>query len=109
MNIRLYIWQRGTAALLAPMVLVHLAVIFYASRQGLSAAEILGRTRGSLAWGSFYGAFVVAAAIHAAIGIGNILSEWTPMGDKTARGLSLLFGLFLFVVGMRAVFAVVLA
>ena len=107
MNIRLYIWQRGTAALLAPMVLVHLAVIFYASRQGLSAAEILGRTRGSLAWGSFYGAFVVAAAIHAAIGIGNILSEWTPMGDKTARGLSLLFGLFLFVVGMRAVFAVV--
>ncbi len=109
MNIRLYIWQRGTAALLAPMVLVHLAVIFYATRQGLSAAEILGRTRGSLAWGSFYGAFVVAAAIHAAIGIGNILSEWTPMGDKTARGLSLLFGLFLFVVGMRAVFAVVLA
>jgi fumarate reductase subunit C len=109
MNIRLYIWQRGTAALLAPMVLVHLAVIFYATRQGLSAAEILGRTRGSLAWGSFYGAFVVAAAIHAAIGIGNILSEWTPMGDKTARGLSLLFGLFLFVVGMRAVFAVVSA
>jgi fumarate reductase subunit C len=107
MNIRLYIWQRGTAALLAPMVLVHLAVIFYATRQGLSAAEILGRTRGSLAWGSYYGAFVVAAAIHAAIGIGNILSEWTPMGDKTARGLSLLFGLFLFVVGMRAVFAVV--
>jgi fumarate reductase subunit C len=107
MNIRLYIWQRGTAALLAPMVLVHLAVIFYATRQGLSAAEILGRTRGSLAWGSFYGAFVVAAAIHAAIGIGNILSEWTPLGDKTARGLSLLFGLFLFVVGMRAVFAVV--
>ena len=107
MNIRLYIWQRGTAALLAPMVLVHLAVIFYATRQGLSAAEILGRTRGSLAWGSFYGAFVVAAAIHAAIGIGNVLSEWTPMGDKTARGLSLLFGLFLFVVGMRAVFAVV--
>ena len=109
MNIRLYIWQRGTAALLAPMILVHLAVIFYATRQGLSAAEILGRTRGSLAWGSFYGAFVVAAAIHAAIGIGSILSEWTPMGDKTARGLSLLFGLFLFVVGMRAVFAVVLA
>ena len=107
MNIRLYIWQRGTAALLAPMVLVHLAVIFYATRQGLSAAEILGRTRGSLAWGSYYGAFVVAAAIHAAIGIGNILSEWTPMGDKTARGLSLLFGLLLFVVGMRAVFAVV--
>jgi fumarate reductase subunit C len=107
MNVHLYIWQRGTAALLAPMVLVHLAVIFYATRQGLSAAEIFSRTRGSLAWGTFYGAFVVSAAIHAAIGIGNILCEWTPMRDKTARGLSLLFGLFLVVVGARAVLAVV--
>ena len=25
-------WQRGTAAVLAPMVLIHLAVIFYATR-----------------------------------------------------------------------------
>ena len=62
MNVSLYIWQRLTAAVMAPLVLVHVIVIFYATRKGLSAADILARTRGSLAWASFYGAFVVAAA-----------------------------------------------
>ena len=52
MNVRLYVWQRATAALLVPLVAVHLAVIFYATRQGLSAADILARTRGSIAWGA---------------------------------------------------------
>ena len=56
MSLRLYIWQRLTAALMAPLVLVHVAVIFYARRKGLSAADILARTRGSLMWASFYGA-----------------------------------------------------
>ncbi len=52
MNVRLYIWQRATAALMAPLVLVHIAVIFYATRQGLTAADILSRTRGSIAVGA---------------------------------------------------------
>ena len=56
MSLRLYVWQRLTAALMAPLVLVHVAVIFYARRKGLSAADILARTRGSLMWASFYGA-----------------------------------------------------
>ena len=37
-------------------------------RDSLSAAEILGRTRGSIGWAAFYGLFVVAAALHGAIG-----------------------------------------
>ena len=41
MNVRLYVWQRATAAMMAPLVLVHIAVIFYATRQGLTAADIL--------------------------------------------------------------------
>ena len=40
MNVRLYLWQRGTAVLLVPMILVHLTVIFYAMDQGLSADAI---------------------------------------------------------------------
>ena len=60
MNVRLYLWQRLTAALMVPLVLVHVAVVFYATRKGLSAADILGRTRGSLTWASFYGIFVAA-------------------------------------------------
>jgi fumarate reductase subunit C len=32
MNVRLYIWQRLTAAIMAPLVLAHIVVIFYATR-----------------------------------------------------------------------------
>ena len=109
MNVRLYVWQRGTAALLAPLVLVHLAVIFYATRQGLTASDILGRTRGSLAWGLYYGVFVAAAAIHAAIGIRNILVEWASLRDRAAGFLASAFGVVLAVLGARAVYAVVVA
>ena len=83
-NVRLYLWQRLTAALMVPLVLVHLALIFYAMRQGLSAADILSRTRGSVAWAVFYGAFVVAAAVHAPIGLRTVLAEWTPLGAPRA-------------------------
>ncbi len=108
MNVRLYLWQRGTAAVLVPMVLVHVALIFYATLHGLSAADIFGRTRGSIGWGLFYGAFVVAAAIHASIGIRTILAEWSPLGQKGAASLAMLFGALLLVLGARAVFAVVI-
>lgn len=108
MNVRLYLWQRGTAAVLAPMVLVHVAVIFYATLHGLSAADIFGRTRGSLGWGLFYGAFVVVAAIHASIGIRTILAEWSPLGHKRSARLAMIFGALLLALGVRAVFAVVI-
>ena len=108
MSLRLYVWQRLTAAVMAPLVLVHIAVIFYASRKGLSAADILGRTRGSLMWASFYGAFVAAVALHAAIGVRNVLVEWSPLGEGRAGMFSTLFGLLLLVIGLRAVAAVVL-
>lgn len=108
MNLRLYLWQRGTAALLAPLILIHLAVIFYATRQGLTAADILSRTRGSIAWALFYGAFVAAAAIHAAIGLRNILGEWGGLRGRTLDVCALGFGLLLCVLGLRAVAAVVL-
>jgi fumarate reductase subunit C len=108
MSLRLYVWQRLTAALMAPLVLVHVAVIFYASRKGLSAADILGRTRGSLMWASFYGAFVAAASLHAAIGVRNVLVEWSPLGEGRAGLFSTLFGVLLLVLGLRAVAAVVL-
>ena len=54
LNLRLYMLQRMTALLMAPLVLGHLAVMIYAIQGGLSAAEILGRTQGSLAWFLFY-------------------------------------------------------
>ncbi len=109
MNVQLYLWQRGTAALMAPLVLIHIAIIFYATRQGLSAADILSHTRGSIVWASYYGLFVAAVCIHATIGVRNILAEWTPMRDRSAGRLSLSFGLILAALGLRAIYAVVLA
>ena len=109
MNVRLYLWQRLTAALMAPLVFVHIAVIFYATRQGLSAADILSRTHGSLAWAAFYGVFVAAAAVHASIGVRNILTEWSPLDDRRAGLFAIVFGLLLAALGVRAVYAVVLS
>jgi fumarate reductase subunit C len=108
MNVRLYVWQRATAALMVPLVLLHVAMIFYATRRGLTAADILARTRGSIVWASLYGTFVVAAAIHAAIGVRNVLSEWSPLGDRSAGMLATAFGAALLLLGLRAVAAVVL-
>jgi fumarate reductase subunit C len=109
MNVRLYVWQRGTAALMAPLVMIHIAVIFYATRQGMTAADILSRTHGSVVWAAYYGLFVAAVAIHAAIGVRNILTEWSPLKDRGAGLFAIVFGVLLFVLGLRAVAAVVLA
>lgn len=108
MNVRLYLWQRATAAIMAPLVLVHIAVIVYATRQGMTAADILSRTRGSFAWAAFYGLFVAAVSIHAAIGTRNILSEWLPLKERDAGLFAIGFGLLLALLGLRAVAAVVL-
>ncbi len=104
---RLFALQRLTALVMAPLVLVHLAVILYAVEGGLTAAEILGRTRGSVVWALFYGTFVAMAAIHAPIGLRNVLREWTGIGRRPIDWLMIAFGLVLLLLGLRAVVAVV--
>jgi fumarate reductase subunit C len=108
-ELRLYIAQRLSAAILAPLVLLHLGVMIYAIQGGLSAEEILARTRGSLAWGVIYGAFVIAAAVHASIGLRNILAEWGGLRDPWLGYLSWAFLAVLAIAGLRAVAAVVIA
>ena len=61
LELRLYMAQRITALIMAPLVIGHIAVMIYAVQGGLSAGEILGRTQGSLSWALFYGCFVVAS------------------------------------------------
>lgn len=107
MEFRLYLLQRITALIMAPLVIGHLAVMVYAVQGGLSAAEILGRTQGSLFWGLFYGVFVVAVATHAAIGLRNIAQEWTRFEGAALDALTCLVGVGLLVLGGRAVYAVV--
>ncbi len=103
---RLFLLQRISALVLAPMVILHLVVILYATRAGLSAEAILARTGSTPLWPVFYALFVVAAAVHAPIGLRNILREWTPLSRGATDWLSLGFGVVLLVLGLRAVWAV---
>jgi succinate dehydrogenase subunit C len=102
----LWIAQRASAAVLALCVAVHLATIIYAVQGGLSAAEILGRTRGNGGWLLFYATFVVAVAIHAPIGLRAVLGEWLGWRGRSRDAALFLFCLFLLWAGMRAVLAV---
>ena len=102
----LWVAQRATAAILAVCVVAHLATIIYAVQGGLSAAEILQRTRGNTAWLTFYLIFVFAAAIHAPIGLRPVLGEWLRWRGPSREIFVFLFGIFLLWTGMRAVLAV---
>jgi fumarate reductase subunit C len=102
----LFVAQRLTALVLALVVTVHLATILYAVRGGLTAADILARTHGNLAFLLFYGLFVVAVAIHAPIGLRNVLREWMRWRGITLDLALALFACLLLALGMRAVFAV---
>jgi fumarate reductase subunit C len=106
LNLRLYMLQRITALLMAPLVLGHLAVMIYAIQGGLSAAEILGRTQGSVPWFLFYGSFVIAVAIHGAIGLRTIAHEWGSLKGLLLDVFMWATGLGLFALGARAVWAV---
>ena len=107
MSIRLYMLQRLSAMILAPLVIGHVITMIVAVQGGLSAAEILGRTQGSVWWALFYGLFVLVVAVHAAIGLRTVAAEWLRL-----RGVGLtLFAWAVFAgllaLGVRAVVAVV--
>jgi len=92
---------------LAICVLVHLVTMIYAVRNGLTAAEILARTAGSTAWAMFYGAFVVSVAVHAPIGLRNVLAETIQWRGRSLDIAMLVLGIAIAIWGGRAVYAVV--
>ncbi len=105
----LWVAQRASAAVLALAVVVHLATMIVAVRGGLSAAEILDRTRGSAVWAAFYGVFVVAVAVHAPIGLRVVAGEWAGLRGRGVDVALAAFGLALLGLGARAVYAVTVA
>lgn len=107
MEVRLYLLQRISAMVMVPLVIGHIAVMIYAIQDGLTAEEILGRTQGSVAWALFYGTFVVAVAIHGAIGLRAIVSEWLGVRGMALTGFAWATFWGLLVMGLNAVFAVV--
>ena len=104
----LWIAQRASAAVLALCIVVHLATIIYAVQGGLTAAEILGRTRGNTAWLAFYSIFVLAVAVHAPIGLRSVLMEWLGWRARSRDVVLVGFSLALAWMGMRAALGVFL-
>jgi fumarate reductase subunit C len=102
----LWLAQRASAAVLAFCVAVHLVTIVYAVRGGLTAAEIFGRTRGSIGWLGFYMVFVLAIAVHAPIGLRPVLTEWLGWRGRSREWFVLAFGALLAWMGTRAVLTV---
>ena len=109
LDLRLYMLQRLSAVVMIPLVLGHLAVMVYAIQGGLSTGEILSRTQGSAAWFTFYGLFVIAVSVHAAIGLRVILHEWLGLAGAALRAATWAIGGTLLILGGRSVWAVTFA
>ena len=104
----LFLAQRISAVVLAFAVAIHLATIVYAVRGGLTAAEVLGRTRGNGWFLAVYVVFVIAVAIHAPIGLRNIAREWTAWRGRSLDIALALIAALLLALGLRAALAVYL-
>ncbi|MBB5690356.1 succinate dehydrogenase [Roseomonas alkaliterrae] len=98
----LWVVQRVTAMLLAIAVTVHLVTIVIAVRGGLTAAEILARTRGSEGWLAFYCVFALAAGLHGAIGLRAIAAETLGLRGRGADLAWVAIGLLTAAFGIRA-------
>lgn len=98
--------QRISAMVLAILVMVHLAIMVYAVRGGLSGAEILARTQGNLWVAAYYAVFVLACAIHVPTGLANIAVEWARWPTTRALWFARGFALLILLTGLRAVYAV---
>lgn len=103
---RLWLAQRASAAVLALCIGAHLVTLAVAVRGGLSAAAILGRTRGSFGWCAFYALFVLAVSVHAPIGLRTVAAEWLGWRGGAADLACALVGVALLVLGAGAIAAV---
>ena len=107
-EVKLWYWQRMSGAVLALFVVVHLVTLTVAMRGGLTAAEVLARTRGSWLAAAFYAAFVIACAVHAPLGLARIADEWLGWRSRKSNVAAALFAGLLVLAGLRAVYAVVM-
>lgn len=98
-----FVLQRGSAAVLALCVVVHLATMIYAVRHNLTAAAIVGRMHASVVWPAFYTLFVVAVAIHAPLGLRAVVDEWLGLRGPVVDALLGCAALVLLGGGMFAV------
>ena len=70
---------------------------------------MLARTHGNKAFHVVYLVFVVAVAIHAPIGLRNVLREWTAWRGRSLDVALAAFALLLLALGLRAAVGVFIA
>lgn len=102
---KLWYAQRISAMILGICVAIHLLIIFYAIRGGLSAQEILGRTQGNVLFAIFYEVFVLACFVHAPIGLANILQETFPK-SRLEKPISWALAICILTLGTTAVIGI---
>jgi len=84
----LYVLQRLSALVLAPLVILHIGVMIVAVQGGLNTAEMLARTQSSTFWPVIYATFFVVAGVHGCIGLRNILTETTELPARSVNRIS---------------------
>jgi len=103
---RLWYLQRLSAMVLAVCVVIHLLVILWAVRGGLTGAEVLARTQGNWGFAAFYAIFVLACAVHVPVGLARIAEEWGGWSATSALRAAGAVAVLIAVLGLRAVYAV---
>ena len=102
-----FVLQRASAGVLAVCVVVHLVTILHAVRVGLTADAIVARMHASVAWPAFYALFVLAAALHAPLGLRAIVDEWLGLRGRGVDVALVALALALLTGGLYAVRALV--
>jgi fumarate reductase subunit C len=103
---RAWYLQRISAMVLTIFVVIHLVIMMFAIHGGLTASEILDRTRSSPLVGLFYALFVIACAIHVPIGVTKIAQEWASLSSAMARRISWFLTALILIMGFAAVWGV---
>jgi fumarate reductase subunit C len=103
---RLYVLQRLTALIMAPLVMLHIYIMIVAVQDGVTTSEILARTRASLFWPILYAVFLAAAAVHGSIGFRNILHEMTALPASTISRLSAGLLILILASGAKTIWAI---
>lgn len=100
---KIWLLQRLSAVILAICSITHLIIIINAVKGGLTAAEIIDRVGASTEWFIFYSTFIIAASIHAPIGIRTVLRESTNASNIKITVIIYSFGLLLVGLGMWSI------
>jgi fumarate reductase subunit C len=98
--------QRTSASVLGLCVLVHLVGMIYAVNGGLTAAEILDRTQGNWVFLAFYVVFALACAVHAPIGLLNIVKDWFGWSGIKTKYSAAAVGVGMALLGVRTALVV---